>query len=53
VDADLDTLERHEGRSLASVSARISQRLLALTTAIWHNDRIGAPVLRFLTAYDH
>ena len=46
-------LERHEGRSLAGVSARISQRLLALTTAIWHNDRIGAPVLRSLTAYDH
>jgi hypothetical protein len=46
-------LERHAGRSLAGVSTRISQRLLALTTAIWHNDRIGAPVLRSLTAYDH
>jgi len=46
-------LERHAGRTLAGVSARISQRLLALTTAIWHNDRIGAPVLRSLTAYDH
>jgi hypothetical protein len=46
-------LERHAGRTLAGVSARISQRLLALTTAIWHNDRIGVPVLRSLTAYDH
>jgi hypothetical protein len=46
-------LERHEGRSLAGVSARISQRLLALTKAIWYNDRIGAPVLGSLTAYDH
>jgi len=42
-------LERHAGRTLAGVSARISQRLLALTTAIWHNDRVGAPVLRSLT----
>jgi len=27
--------------------------MLALTAAIWHNDRIGAPLLRSLTAYDH
>ncbi|MEO7421276.1 MAG: IS982 family transposase, partial [Ornithinibacter sp.] len=33
--------------------ARIGQRILALTAAIWHNDSIGAPVLRSLTAYDH
>ncbi|MGI8870704.1 MAG: IS982 family transposase, partial [Mycobacteriales bacterium] len=32
---------------------RIWQRILALTTAIWHNDTIGAPVKRSLTAYDH
>ena len=46
-------LERHTARTAEGVCARIAQRLLALTTAIWHNDRIGAPVLRSLTAYDH
>ena len=46
-------LERHGGRTTAGVCARIGQRILALTAAIWHNDRIGAPVLRSLTAYDH
>lgn len=29
------------------------QRILTLTTVIWHNDRSGQPVLRSLTAYDH
>ncbi|MDR1186144.1 MAG: IS982 family transposase, partial [Bifidobacteriaceae bacterium] len=28
-------------------------QLLALTAAVWHNERSGAPVLRSLTAYDH
>lgn len=46
-------LERHGARTFAGVTARIAQRVLALTAAIWHNDRIGAPVLRSLTAYDH
>ncbi len=46
-------LEQHGGRTLAGVCARVGQRMLALTAAIWHNDRIGAPVLRSLTAYDH
>ncbi|HEY0688869.1 MAG TPA: IS982 family transposase, partial [Kribbella sp.] len=32
---------------------RISQRILALNTAIWHNWLIGAPVKRSLIAYDH
>jgi hypothetical protein len=32
---------------------RVLQRILALTTAIWHNDKIGAPTKRSLTAYDH
>jgi len=27
--------------------------MLALTTAIWHNDRTGQPVRRSLLAYDH
>jgi hypothetical protein len=46
-------LERHGGRTTAGVIARITQRILALTAAIWHNDRTGAPILRSLTAYDH
>ena len=29
------------------------QRILALTAAIWHNDRIGQPVMRSLIAYDY
>ena len=32
---------------------RIVQRVLALTAAIWHNDRTGQPVKRSLLAYDH
>lgn len=47
------TLERHGGRILAGVYARVAARLLALATAIWHNWRIGAPVKRSLIAYDH
>ena len=46
-------LEQHGGRTIAGVCARVGQRVLALTAAIWHNDAIGAPVLRSLTAYDH
>ncbi|MDR1442863.1 MAG: IS982 family transposase, partial [Bifidobacteriaceae bacterium] len=33
--------------------ARVAQRVLALNAVIWFNERIGAPVLRSLTAYDH
>ncbi|MEV6319850.1 IS982 family transposase [Nocardia sp. NPDC051787] len=50
--AQLD-LERHGGRTIAGVTVRVLQRILALTAAIWHNDRIDAPVHRCLTAYDH
>jgi hypothetical protein len=50
--AGLD-LERHGGRTPEGVCARVMQRILALTTAIWHNDQTKAPVLRSLTAYDH
>lgn len=32
---------------------RVAQRLLALTAAIWHNDRTQQPVRRSLLAYDH
>ena len=51
--AQLD-LERHGGRKPAGVCARILQRLLALTAAIWHNETRGAPgPARSLLAYDH
>jgi hypothetical protein len=50
--AQLD-IERHGGRSPAGVTARICQRLLALTAAIWHNQTTHQPVQRSLTAYDH
>ena len=50
--AQLD-LERHGGHTPAGVTVRILQRILALTAAIWHNDKTAAPVHRSLTAYDH
>jgi hypothetical protein len=50
--AQLD-LERHTARSFAGITARILQRLLALTAAIWHNEQTNQPTLRSLTAYDH
>ena len=46
-------LERHGGHTPAGVWVRVLQRVLALTTAIWHNDHTSQPVLRSLTAYDH
>lgn len=46
-------LEQHRGRTPRGVIARVMQRILALTAAIWHNDRAGQPILRSLTAYDH
>jgi hypothetical protein len=46
-------LELHAGRSLAGETARIAQRLLALTAAIWHNRATGQPITRSLIAYDH
>jgi hypothetical protein len=51
--AQLD-LERHGGRKPQGVPARILQRLLALTAAIWHNETTNQPgPARSLTAYDH
>jgi hypothetical protein len=47
------SLEGHGGHSAQGVTARILQRLLALTAAIWHNHHSRQPVLRSLTAYDH
>ncbi|MEV0505723.1 IS982 family transposase [Streptomyces spectabilis] len=46
-------LEQHRGRTPAGVMVRVLQRILALTSAIWHNDHTGQPVMRALTAYDH
>jgi hypothetical protein len=36
-------LERHGGRTTHGVLARILQRILALTAAIWHNDHAANP----------
>jgi len=46
-------LERHGGRTPAGVYARITQRLLAMATVIWHNWATSQPIKRSLTAYDH
>jgi Transposase DDE domain len=50
--AQLD-LERHGGRTTAGVIVRVLQRILALTAAIWLNDKTAAQTHRSLTAYDH
>jgi hypothetical protein len=47
-------LERHGGRTRPGVAARVLQRLLALTAAIWHNETSNQPgPARSLIAYDH
>jgi hypothetical protein len=46
-------LEQHGGRTIQGVTARVLQRLLALTAAIWHNHHTNQPVVRSLLAYDH
>jgi hypothetical protein len=46
-------LERHGGKSPTGVAVRILSRILALTAAIWHNDKTGQPVKRSLIAYDY
>jgi hypothetical protein len=43
-------LELHGGRSIEGVTARVAQRILALTAAIWHNRTTGQPVTRTMTA---
>ena len=51
--AQLD-LERHGGRKPAGVCARVLQRILALTAAIWHNETTNQPSpARSIIAYDH
>jgi hypothetical protein len=47
------SLEAHGARRRAGLFARIGQRLLAMSAAIWHNTNIGAPNPRSLIAYDH
>ncbi|WP_200948474.1 hypothetical protein [Kitasatospora sp. Root107] len=46
-------LEQHGGRTFEGVAIRVAQRVLAMATAIWHNNRTGAPVTRSLIAFDH
>jgi hypothetical protein len=46
-------LERHGGRTPEGIIARVLARILALTAAIWHNDKTAQPVKRSLTAFDH
>jgi hypothetical protein len=46
-------LERHGGRTPEGITVRVLARILALTAAIWHNDKTSQPVKRSLTAYDH
>jgi hypothetical protein len=36
-------LEQHGGHTPQGVLVRVLQRLLAMTTAIWHNDHTGQP----------
>ena len=45
-------LERHGGRTLQGVWARICQRVLALAIGVWNNWQLGQPGRSF-TAYDH
>ena len=47
------SLERHRARTIETLCARISQRLLALTACVWHNHRVGYQPTRSLTCYDH
>jgi hypothetical protein len=46
-------LERHGGRTPQGILTRVLARILALTAAIWHNDKTSQPVKRSLTAFDH
>jgi hypothetical protein len=46
------SLERHGGRTLDGVWARICQRVLTLAIGVWHNWHTSQPGRGF-TAYDH
>jgi hypothetical protein len=45
-------LERHGGRTVTGVAARIALRLLALAAGLWHNWHVGQPG-RQLAPYTH
>lgn len=45
-------LEQH-GRTFQGVAIRVAQRILAMATGIWHNNKTGATITRSLIAYDH
>ena len=47
------SLERHRARTVETLCARISQRLLALAVCIWHNHRVGHHPVRSIACYDH
>jgi hypothetical protein len=59
VESNFDTfkgqldLEQHGGHTPQGVLARVLQRILALTSTIWHNNHTGQPIHRSLIAYDH
>lgn len=46
-------LEEHGGRTDTGIFVRVLVRVLALTAAIWHNDKTGQEITRSLIAYDH
>jgi DDE family transposase len=46
-------LERHGARTAEGIYARIAQRLLAMSAAIWHNWATSATVRRCLITYDN
>jgi hypothetical protein len=46
-------LEQHGGRTPEGILVRVLARILALTAAIWHNDKTSQDVKRSLVAYDH
>jgi len=47
------SLERHDGRTLGGIYARVTQRLLALAAGVWFNWQLDQPDKRSLVAYDH
>ena len=46
-------LEAHGRRTIAGITIRVMQRILALAAAIWHNSNTGQRHLSSLIAYDH
>ncbi len=47
------SLERHHAKTLDGLMVRMAQRVLALTVAIWLNEKLGQPIPRSVIAYDH